>query len=206
MNDEDDPKQNEPAGQDKPTGGHPASPQSQDAAARAVAQAKEGLSKGVTEFKRLDRLGQLYLGGLGVVIVFGLLFDVMSVEASGAYKELVGHVGRGRSLAGAGNTGLLAYLGAVAGIGIYIWNLKSPIKPSWVPMALAGCAGGSLLLMFLATRGGGDFGMMEVSRSLLGFWLPFLGAAAATGAAVKPILDARPKAPSSPTPPPPPLD
>ncbi len=204
MNEEDEQKQNETAG----SGGH--GTPSQDAAARAVAQAREGMSKGVAEFKRLDRKGQIYLAGLAVVVVFGLLFNALRFPDFEAYRKIVGFTAGRSTLAGAGNPGMLMMLAALGGIGIYVWNLRTAAKQSWVPMALAGCAGMALLMILLATRTGSGLVEIKVSRTLLGFWLPLAGAAAATWASVKPILDARPKAspprPAAPPPPPPPVD
>ena len=194
MNGEEDPHRHEPAG-----GNREGAP-SQDPAARALEQAKEGLHKGVAEFRRLDRLGQVYLGGLAVVVVFGLVFNHLgfSAEAREVYEQAVGYSTGRSTLAGAGKAGLLMLLASLAGMGIYIWNLRSAVKPSWVPKALAGCAGGVLLMILLATREGSGLPEAKASRTLLGFWLPLLGAAAAIWASVKPILDARPRTPVSP--------
>jgi len=206
MNGEDDANRSVPKS-DKRASARP----SRDPAVRALERAKEGLHRGVAEFRRLDRMGQVYLGGLAVVVVFGVVFNHLgfSAEAREAYRHAVGYSSGRSPLAGAGNAGLLMLLASLAGIGIFIWNLRSVVKASWVPKALAGCAGGVLLMILLATREGSGLPDVKVSRTFLGFWLPLLGAAAAIWASVKPILDARPRTPVFPprkSPPPPPVD
>jgi len=193
---------------DEPTG-HARESRSPDAAARAVAQAKERLNEGVTHFKRLDRMGQLYLGALGGVIVFGMLFNSVRFPDPEAYLKSVGHTSGRSPLAGAGNPGMLMMLTDLGGIGVYVWNLKSAAKPTWVPITLAGCAGVVLLMILVATMRGSEIEGVKVSRTVLGFWVPLLAAGTATYASMKPILDARPKAPTSPSlppPPPPPME
>jgi hypothetical protein len=90
----------------------------------------------------------------------------------------------------AGGNGKLAVLAALAGLGIWIWNFRATKKETWVPAALAGCAGlSALLYLVLLFRSGGSqnfgTGSVEVSMTLFGFWLPFAGAIAATVVAVK---------------------
>ena len=90
--------------------------------------------------------------------------------------------------------------GALGGIGLFCWNMMAKQKESWVPLALIGAAGlvTLLLLLVMMTAGsavasstflsGGE--NFDVDMTLLGFWLPFAGAAAATVAAVKQITSA----------------
>ena len=154
-------------------------------------------------------MGQLYLGALGGVIVFGMLFNSVRFPDPEAYLKSVGHTSGRSPLAGAGNPGMLMMLTDLGGIGVYVWNLKSAAKPTWVPITLAGCAGVVLLMILVATMRGSEIEGVKVSRTVLGFWVPLLAAGTATYASMKPILDARPKAPTSPSlppPPPPPME
>ena len=163
-------------------------------AEKAFGVAKEGVLEGVAAYKTLDRPTQIYLGGLGVAVLFSLLFDVFTVQVKmanippgldGLFPKNHGTV----SAFGAGGNGKLAVLAAAAGIGIWVWNLKSVKKEPWVPMALSGCAGFSALmyLVLMFRSGGSDMPgvSVDIDMTLLGFWVPLAGAIAATVVAVK---------------------
>jgi hypothetical protein len=84
---------------------------------------------------------------------------------------------------------------AAAGIGIWIWNFSAKKKEAWVPLALAGSAGLSALLLIIlwlrvpsVTNYSGMGVKVSAGPTLLGFWLPLAAAIAATAVSVKKIL------------------
>ncbi len=186
-------------------------PHNQDAAAKetaakALAHAKESMTAGVANFKKLDVQTQVYLAGLAVTVLCSLIFSVISfsVKTEGPMAEFVGenmHSMPSVTVFNAGANGKLAVLAALAGIGLWIWNFTAKKKEAWTPLALAGSAGlSALLLLVLWLRSGTNSvsvpGMkMAVSMTLMGFWLPFAGAIAATVVSVKRILNPPPPAP-----------
>jgi hypothetical protein len=196
-----DPDQNKNA---TPSGSEGGSPGSQEKAAREVAekalgQAKEGVTAGVETFKKLEPHNRIYLVGLAVAFLFSVIFNVMSVDvkvegvASDFFKGTMQNVSVTAFDCGA--NGKLAVLAALAGIGLWIWNNMAAKKEAWVPLALAGCAGFSaLMFLVLMMRSGGSsaasgLGMkIDVDMTLLGFWIPFAGAIAATVVSVKRIM------------------
>lgn len=199
MNNEPDPNKNT-----TPAGGEGDKPGSQESAAREVAekaigQAKEGVTAGVATFKKLDAQTQIYLVGLAVAFLFSLIFDVMSVsvKVEGVKSELFKGAASKLSVTAfdCGANGKLAVLAALAGIGLWIWNFMAAKKEAWVPLALAGCAGFSALMFLVlmmrsgGSSAGGGFGMkVDVDMTIMGFWLPFAGAIAATVVSVKRIM------------------
>ncbi|MEQ1850188.1 MAG: hypothetical protein ABMA01_01215 [Chthoniobacteraceae bacterium] len=176
-----------------------------EAAEKALHQAKEGVTAGVTTFKKLDGHTQIYLAGLAVAFLFSVIFDVMSVsvKVEGLHSDLFktselfkGTVPRHSITAfDCGANGKLAVLAALGGIGLWIWNRMAAKKEAWVPLALAGCAGlSALMFLLLMLRSGsgsaGGLGMkLDVDMTLLGFWIPFAGAIAATVVSVKRIMN-----------------
>jgi hypothetical protein len=188
-----------------PTGGETEPQKTQEAAAKeaaakALGQAKENLAAGVATFKKLDSQSQVYLAGLAVAVLCSLFFSVISVsmKIDGPMAEIIGR--NTPSFASftvfdAGANGKLAVLAAAAGIGLWIWNFAAKKKEAWAPLALAGCAGFSaLMFLVLWLRSGTSsvnaIGMrVDSSMTLLGFWLPFAGAIAATVVSVKRILN-----------------
>ena len=179
-----------------------------EAAEKAAAQAKEAATNAAKVFKSMDLHSQIYLGSLAVVVFCGLFFKAASFSASQkrAYTETEAIAVRKSKewinslmepLIGSGFWGILAVLAAVAGIGIFIWAMVSKPKDAWVPLAVAGAAGlCTLCLLIILVTG---FGSMPDVHSgtkysfggtLLGFYLPLLGAAAATAVAVMRIVKA----------------
>ena len=164
-----------------------------DNAEKALGMAREGLMGGVASYKTLGRPDQIYLGGLAVALICGVLFDAITIQVKSpalpdGLAGLIPHSATSVSAFDMGAKGKLAILAAAAGIGIWVWNFKSTKKEPWVPKALAGCAGFSAL-MFLALlfTGGGGNSMVEIDidMTLFGFWLPFAAAIAATVFSVK---------------------
>ena len=187
-----------------PSNGGSETPKNQDAAAKdtaaqALDQAKEKMSAGVDILKKQDVRTQVYLGGLAVTVLCSMIFNFISVtvKMKGPMEELFMKSAASMpsvTIFDAGANGKLAVLAAMAGIGLWIWNFTAKKKEAWAPLALAGSAGLSALLLLLlwlrsGTNSAGGFGMeVSVSTTLLGFWLPFAGAIAATVVSVKRIL------------------
>jgi hypothetical protein len=158
----------------------------QETAEKAFGMAKAGVLEGVSTYKALDRPAQVYLGGLAVAFLCGIVFDVVTIQfKSSGMPGLENLMGQAPSIPAfqAGAKGKLAVLAAAAGIGIWIWNFKAAKKESWVPQALAGCAVFSALMFFLLLFTGGfkgPFGEVDVDMTLLGFWVPWAGTIAAS--------------------------
>ena len=198
----------EPNQSASPAKGENETPKNQDAAAKeaaakALGQAKEKMSAGVDAFKKLDMQTQVYLAGLAITVLCAFIFNVVSVsvKVDGPMADLIKqHTPATPSVTifDAGANGKLAVLAAIAGIGLWIWNFTAKNKEAWAPLALAGCAGVSaLLLLVLWLRTGtasvsGPGMKVSASMTLLGFWLPFAGASAATVVSVKRILNPAP--------------
>jgi hypothetical protein len=159
-------------------------------------KAMELAKDGVATLKKLDLPAQIYLGGLAVAFLCSIFFDVISIKMKlppgmpdiglmGGFPKSFGsysafEVGSGK----------LAALAALAGIGLWIWNFRSSKKESWVPKALAGVAGFSALMflvLMVRSSPSPSLEMVEVnvSMTLLGFWLPFAGAIVSTVIAVR---------------------
>lgn len=198
----------EPNQSNSPAKGESEIPKNQDAAAKeaaakALGQAKEKMTAGVDAFKKLDVQTQVYLAGLAVTVLCSFIFSMisMSLKVEGPMADIIKqntHSMPSVTIFDAGANGKLAVLAAMAGIGLWIWNFTAKKKEAWAPLALAGCAGlSTLLLLVLWLRSGttsaGGFGVnMSISMTLLGFWLPFAGAIAATVVSVKRILNPPP--------------
>ena len=200
MNNDPDPHQN-------PTpasgAGEQAKDQEQSArelAGKAMGQAREGVTAGVETFKKLEPHHQIYLAGLAVAFLFSVIFNVMTVQVKmeGPGSELFKGMSQSSPSITAfdcGGNGKMAVLAALAGIGIWIWNRMAAKKEAWVPLALAGCAGlSALLFLLLMLRSGGGSASgafaveVDVDMTLLGFWVPFAGAIAATVVSVKRLM------------------
>jgi hypothetical protein len=188
-----------------PSNGASEAPKNQDAAAKdaaaqALGQAKEKMSAGVDVFKKQDVRTQIYLAGLAVTVLCSFIFGAISVsmKVTGPMADIVkqqGNVMTSVTIFDAGANGKLAVLAAMAGIGLWVWNFMAKKKEAWAPLALAGSAGlCALLLLVLWLRSGTSSSSalgvhVSVSMTLLGFWLPFAGAIAATVVSVKRILN-----------------
>ena len=198
----------EPNQSASPAKGESETPKSQDAAAKEAAakaygHAKESMAAGVANFKKLDVQTQVYLAGLAITVLCSFIFSVISfnVKMDGPMADLIKeHTPSMPSVTvfDAGANGKLAVLAAIAGIGLWIWNFTAKKKEAWAPLALAGCAGLSALLFLVLWLRSGTSSVnvpgvkMSVSMTLLGFWLPFAGAIAATVVSVKRILNPPP--------------
>jgi hypothetical protein len=198
----------EPNQSASPAKGESETPKNQDAAAKeaaakALGQAKEKMTAGVDVFKKLDMQTQIYLAGLAVMVLCSFIFSfiTMSVKLDGPMSDVLKQTSRSMpsvTIFDAGGNGKLAVLAAMAGIGLWIWNFTAKKKEAWAPLALAGCAGlSALMLLVLWLRSGttsaNGFGVnVSISMTLLGFWLPFAGTIAATVVSVKRILNPAP--------------
>jgi len=192
-----------------PTKGESDTQQNQDAAAKeaaakALAQAKEKMAAGMTSFKKLDLQTQVYLAGLAITVLCSLFFSFWSVSVSvdGTAGDIVRRNMPSVTVFDAGANGKLAVLAAAAGIGLWIWNFTTKKKEPWAPLAIAGCAGLSAVLFLALWLRVGSFsarsfgGNVSAGTTILGFWLPFAGAIAATVVSVKRILNPPPAPPA----------
>ncbi len=204
MSNEPDPNPNASAA---PIGNEPVKNQdaaAKETAAKALAHARESMNVGVAHFKKLDVQTQAYLAGLAVTVLCSFIFSFITFSVKtddgllGDAMKFNAHSTASVTVFDAGATGKLAVLAALAGIGLWVWNFTAKKKEAWVPLALAGCSGlSALLLLVLWLRSGTNSinvpGMkMSVSMTLMGFWLPFVGAITATVVSVKRILNPAP--------------
>jgi hypothetical protein len=200
MSDESDPK---------PTA-EPTKSESDKSAAAAKVAAKDFANNANALFKGLDQKLQIYLIALAVTALCSLVFGAFSTkikmgkgmpelakvtsQLSGAQKSTSPSLLSLHSYKGAFG-GKLAFLGALAGIGILVWSTVGKRKDSWIPLGLAGAAGVAalgILMTRLGMSSGGGNEMMKISinGTLLGWWLPFAAAIAATVVAVQRITKA----------------
>ena len=192
-----------------PTKGESEIPKNQDAAAKeaaakALGQAKEKMTAGVDAFKKLDMQAQVYLAGLAVTVLCSLIFSFysVSVKVDGPMADVIKQNSPSvnyPTIFQYGANGTLAVLAAAAGIGLWIWNFTAKKKEAWAPLAIAGCAGLTVILFLVlwlripSAPSMDGFGVKVSSgTTLLGFWLPFAGAIAATVVSVKRILNPPP--------------
>lgn len=184
----------------------PADEKNQDAAAKDAA--RQFANDAGSFFTALDQRHKVYLIALAITLLCSVLFGAYKVNVSGAggmaaFAESMLENASSRtspSLLSLGSGkgafgGKLAFLGALAGVGILIWSASAKRRDPWVPLALAGSAGLAtlgILITRLGTGGGGSNEMIKVSvdGTLFGWWLPFLAAAAATFVSVQRILKA----------------
>lgn len=213
MSTESDPNQSQPSTPAQQPAGTPANQDAaaKEAAAKAIGQAKEKMTAGVEAFKKLDLQAQIYLAGLTVTVLCSSVFSFYSVsyKMDGAGSEIAKQIARSvsyPSVLQAGANGAFAVFAAAAGIGLWIWNLKAKKKESWAPLAIAGSAALSAILLLvlwlrvgstLASVAPSGFGLsMSAGMTILGFWLPLAGAIAAAFVSVKPIIKAKTSPPA----------
>ena len=149
--------------------------------------------------RKLDVQTQVYLAGLAIAVLFSLIFNAISMRVTGGGPMVEAmKLNLSVTVFDMGGNGKLAVLSAVAGIALWIWNLRSSKKEAWVPLALAGCAGGSALLFLIlwlraGTGSSGAMGIEAMVRmTMFGFWVPFAGALAAGVVSVRRIMNAKP--------------
>ena len=171
-----------------------------EAAAKALGQAKEKMTAGMDAFKKLDVQAQIYLAGLTVTVLCSLIFSFysVSVKVDGPMADAIKQNSPSihyPTVFQFGANGTLAVLAAAAGIGLWIWNFTAKKKEAWAPLAIAGSAGLSALLLLVlwlrlpSVPSMSGLGFKTSSgTTLLGFWLPLAGAIAATVVSVKRIL------------------
>jgi|GEM_PF-3407994 len=212
----------EPNQSASPASGGSEPPKSQDAAAKeaaakALEQAKEKMTAGMDAFKKLDLQAQVYLAGLAIAVLCSLIFSFYSysvnMKADGPMADVMKQSTPSvhyPTVFQAGGIGTLAVLSAAAGIGLWILNFTAKKKEAWAPLAIAGSAGLSALLFLViwlripavpsmpSMDGLGVKVSVSSGTTLLGFWLPFAGAIAATVVSVQRILNP-PPAPAAPS-------
>ena len=179
-------------------------------AAAAKDAAKDFANNAGNFFQALDHKNKIYLIALAVTALCSLVFSAFTttVETSGAAGGLGALVG---TTVGASNSnspallslhhykgafgGKLAFLGAVAGIGILIWSTIAKRKDAWVPLAVAGAACAATLGILLtrlgmASGGGNELIKVSINGTIFGWWVPLAGAVAATVVSVQRIMKA----------------
>ncbi len=183
-------------------------PGTDDSAAAAKEAAKEFATNASSMFKGLDQKHQVYLVALAVTALCSLVFGAFStkVKMSKDVPDLVKITGSATQKGTSPSLlslhdykgafgGKLAFLGAVAGVGILIWSTLGKRKEAWVPLALAGAAGLAALGILMtrlgmSSGGGSDLVKVSINGTLLGWWLPLAGAVAATVVSVQRIAKA----------------
>lgn len=179
----------------------------QQAAQRAVLQARESATQAANAIRSLDSTRLGYLGCLAVVVVFTLLFDMASFTVATpdhAVSETVAQAQRDAqarlnswsySAFTSTGWGKLMWLSALCGVGIVIWSAVKKSAAAWVPLAQVGFAGATtlfmMLLFFVAFPDLSAYSDADSSATLLGYWLPLFAAAAATFLSLKPLLPER---------------
>ena len=173
------------------------------AAQEAVGQARETTEQAIEAIKAMDapRIG--YLACLGTVALFTLIFNMASysVGLDVAVSETTAQAQRvaeaklnaaALSAFTATTWGKLAWLSAVAGIGLVIWSAVTKSRLAWVPLAQVGLAGlATLVMMLLFFVGFPDLSAYDdasCSATLLGYWVPLFAAGGATFLAAKPLF------------------
>ncbi len=179
----------------------------QEAAQQAVAQAQETAKRAVETIKLMSPERLAYLGCMAAVTVSMLIFDMASFSVSTpdvAVSETVAQAQREMeakmnswSYSAFTSTlwGKLAWVSAVGGIGLMIATAMGKLRAGWAPLAIIGCAGMTTMLMLLLFFVGfpdlSAYSDARCSTTLMGYWLPLMAAAGATGIAVKPLLGAK---------------
>lgn len=196
--------------ENSPTQGDSSTAAARDAAEQAVGQAREMAADAMAKIRRLDapRLGAL--AALAGVVLMTLIFDMasFSVFSDGAVSETQAQAER--SLQARMNswsysafasclTGKLMWLVALAGTGLLVYDAVSRSQAVWLPLAQAGAAIATFLLMgLLFLVGFPDLGGLNVdllsnvraSATLFGYWLPLLASGTAAFLLVQRILKA----------------
>ncbi len=181
----------------------------QEAAQQAVAQARETAERAVTSVRALDSGRLAYLGCLAVVVLFTLIFDMAAFRVGTDYavSETTAQAQRvaeaklnswAYSAFSSSLWGKLMWFSALGGLGLMIWSAMTRPSQAWVQLAFIGTAAlSTLMLMLLYLVGFPDlsaYSDASCRATLLGYWVPLLAAAAATGLAAKPIFFPSPSA------------
>ena len=179
-----------------------------EAAEHAAAQAKELASDAANAVKALEPSRLYYMIALGIVVVFTLIFAMpsFSVGSKGPVSETQAQAERDSekfltsisySAFRSSIWGKIMWLSAVAGIGIVIWAAMTKPSFGWVPLAEVGCAALATLMLLLLFFVGfpnlpnySDYTTINVSATLLGYWIPLCAAGFATVVSAKRIVDA----------------
>lgn len=161
----------------KPAGGSE-DPKTDESAAAAKEAAGDFMKNATATWGRMSSNTKIYLIAMVVMFLCSVIFSVVSGP---------GTFGARATMASAGFWGFLIIVGGLGGIGLTIWSEMAERKDSWLPIAIAGCAGAaalSYLYMLIRVR--------EIAGHLspLGFWIPLVGAGVATAIAVMRIVKA----------------
>ena len=165
----------------------PAGDSSSNSEKDPAAEARKLADQAVNTFKGFDLESKVYVVGLAVAFLCSLIFRVHTMpdvpaEVRGLVEAMAGSM-PSYTMANVPTWGILAILAAGAGLGIFIWSTVQKRKDSWIPKGLAISAGICALCFLIAIRGHFSGG------SLLGWWLPFAGATAASVVSVRRLMN-----------------
>ena len=181
----------------------PSDAAAKEAAEQAVRQAREVSGQVISAVSQLDRIRLIYLAALGVVIVSTLIFDMasFSVGTDYAVSETTAQAQRNAeaklnswaySAFSSSMWGKLMWISALGGVAALVYGAIKKSSDAWVPLAQIGCAAFcTLMLLLLFVVGFPDltaYSDATTSATLLGYWLPLLAAATATGCSVMRLL------------------
>ena len=182
-----------------------------EAAQQAAAQAKETASEALKVFKGFDLYGKAYVIALLVMLLFILLFSIVSFEvrSSGPVSETMAKDqteferrlnADTYSAARVLFWGQILFISGAAGIGIFVRCALTKQTAAWVPLAATGCAALCtlilMLLFFLGSPSRDFFSILpdylepDIDLTIFGYWIPLLCSFVATAVSVKRILDA----------------
>ncbi|MEM7783119.1 MAG: hypothetical protein AAF623_07180 [Planctomycetota bacterium] len=175
------------------------------AAHQAVEQARETANQAVSAMQRMNRNQFIYFGCLAAVVVSTLIFDMASFSVltpDVAVSETTAQAQRDAeamlnswsySAFTSSVWGKLAWLSALAGIGLLMASVLNKLRGGWLILSSIGCAALTTLLMLLLFFVGfpdlSAYSDARCSSTWLGYWFPLFASAGATVAAVKQIVD-----------------